>query len=168
VKPTPAQERVITLLNAICELRDGDLNSALALDDYTPWEELGPADTFKGGGEDAVIVRVPGPILASKSSRRYEAETGEELEQILKSRLQEILNFASVAGLLFAQNDLLLDQESSEFALQLSVRKMLREKPGQRFPALPPGRVVSLAHLRSAMQQHKGGAAAKVKLDEAG
>ena len=115
-----------------------------------------------------MIVRVPGPISPSKSSRRYEAETGEELEQILKSRLQEILNFASVAGLLFAQNDLLLDQESSEFALQLSVRKMLREKPGQRFPALPPGRVVSLAHLRSAMQQHKGGAAAKVKLDEAG
>ena len=68
-----ARRRVITLLNAIADLQEGDLLAVLKLDQVTPLIEFGENDMFELG-EDGKIVYTPGwppaPTDISRSARR--------------------------------------------------------------------------------------------------
>jgi len=88
--PSTALERVITLLNAISDLREGDLLAVLELDRYTPLIDLGDNDTFQLG-EDGKIIHTPG--FPPPRSLMHRAATGADLARILEQHLEWVMAF---------------------------------------------------------------------------
>ena len=84
-----ARRRVITLLNAIADLQEGDLLAVLKLDQVTPLIEFGENDMFELG-EDGKIVYTPGWPPAPRSLKDR-ARSGEGLGRILEHHLMSVL-----------------------------------------------------------------------------
>jgi hypothetical protein len=89
------RRRIITLLNAILDLQEGDLLAVLELDRVTPLTELGENDTFQVG-EDGKIVWTPGTPPPPKSLK-HRAQTGKDLAHILEDHLNSVLVFGEVS-----------------------------------------------------------------------
>src|SRR6266567_4443949 len=89
------RRRIITLLNAISDLQEGDLLAVLELDRVTPLMEFGENDTFQVG-EDGKIVWTPGTPPPPKSLK-HRARTGKDLARILEDHLNSVLVFGEVA-----------------------------------------------------------------------
>jgi len=81
--------RVVDLLNAIADLREGDLLAVLELDGCTPLMDLGDDDTFKLD-DDGRDVNIPGQFRPPKSLR-HRVQTGQELANILLDHLSQVL-----------------------------------------------------------------------------
>jgi len=81
--------RVTALLNAISDLRAGDLRAVLELDLVTPLCEFGENDIFELN-KDGKIVHIPGHPPPPKSLKD-KVRTGERLARILENQLREIM-----------------------------------------------------------------------------
>jgi hypothetical protein len=99
-KSRSKQMRVITLLNAISDLHEGDLQEVL-LDRLTPLMEFGENDTFSLR-EDGTVEHTPGSPPPPKSLKQR-VQTDKQLGRILEGQLMSILIFGEGSSLLTVQ-----------------------------------------------------------------
>jgi hypothetical protein len=87
--------RVVALLNAISDLREGDLRSVLNLDGSVPIFEVGLNDTFQLGDDGKIVLERGWP--PPEKSLRNRVQTGEFLGRILEHHLLSVLIYGEAA-----------------------------------------------------------------------
>ncbi len=88
------KRRVITLMNAIADLHEGDLRAVLKLDRMTPLREFGENDSFTLD-KNGRVIHLPG-FSPPRRSLKHRAHTGKQLARILEQHLMEVLTFGEV------------------------------------------------------------------------